>query len=87
MSRGPTKEGVSKLRELIRRKEYLVNEILEVREKQKKLEQLEYDHRMTASEILKTLEEMDCSCDDGNTGWQSRIIEFLTELERQATSC
>lgn len=79
MSRGPNKQGIEKLRALAKERAYVAVRLREVEAFLKEKDNLEQQWRDINKDMLKLLEEMDCSS-KGNMGWESRITLLLSEL-------
>lgn len=85
MSSLPSSDGVKKLRELIHKHKEWNKQLLDARAVAAKIEYLSEEVRTIHSEVLKTLESMDCKS-DGNAGWERRIMWMLTELITQEST-
>lgn len=85
MSSLPSKDGVSDLRDLLRRQRHILIELDTASKAAARLESLRDEASSTHREIVKSLENMDCAS-SGNAGWERRIIWMLDELDKQSSN-
>lgn len=83
MSRGPTKDAVKYLRELAEKERMLSHSCDRLHDTIERdtleHERMVEDLKEVRADIVKQLDEMDCR-ENGNTGWEQRIIWMLGEL-------
>jgi hypothetical protein len=84
MSRKPHPEGVTEFRETLARFNEINKEFAQLSDAVTRLTIVTRVREETYRKLLKQMEEMEISS-SGNTGWDERIIWFLSELDRQAS--
>jgi hypothetical protein len=83
MSSKPSSEGVAELRELLGRLRLLGAEIFQIRSAVARLKPAEREFETLHRAITDKMASMDVAS-NGNTGWELRVVWFLSELDRQA---
>lgn len=81
MSRKPSPDGVKQVRDLLNKQKKTLN-IQQLRSDVKLLSQLEAEAYGNQREILSMIECMDVGI-HGNFGWESRMMWFLLELNKE----
>lgn len=85
MSSKPSVDGVAKVKHRLRHYRRLSEKLKELSEAAKQIPGVEEEMRTMHREIIGLLESMDVKA-DGNCGWEGRMLWFLSDLERQATT-
>lgn len=79
MSRGPTKESVAALKNMLKEYKVLSKQIVHLRGLVEQLPKLEEQATKLHKDIVESLEKMDCKS-SGNFGYEIRVVAMLGEL-------